>query len=78
MFYPSGEESVKRSSFGEDLAQVAPNGESLTEWAKTSPSGDDQWGQTSMSHSDNWVMSTTWDMQLHHTGEKGCRLEPVG
>ncbi|XP_070781603.1 tumor protein D53 isoform X2 [Enoplosus armatus] len=70
MFYPSGEEPVKRSSYGEDLAPVAQNGKNLTEWGKTSPSGDDQWGQTSMSHSDNWVMSTTWDMQLDST-ERG-------
>ncbi|XP_044025259.1 tumor protein D53 isoform X7 [Siniperca chuatsi] len=64
---PSGEELVKRSSYGEDFAPVAHHGENLTEWGKTSPSGDDQWGQTSMSHSDNWVMSTTWDMQLDST-----------
>ncbi|XP_051264557.1 tumor protein D53 isoform X3 [Dicentrarchus labrax] len=68
MFYPSGEESVKRSSCGEDLAPVAQNGENLTEWDKTSPSGD-QWGQP-WSQSDNWVMSTTWDMQLNST-ERG-------
>ncbi|XP_035534068.1 tumor protein D53 isoform X1 [Morone saxatilis] len=62
------QESVKRSSCGEDLAPVAQNGENLTEWDKTSPSGD-QWGQPS-SQSDNWVMSTTWDMQLNST-ERG-------
>lgn len=77
MFHPSGEESVKRSSNGEDMAPVVQNGRSFTECAKTSPSGDDQWGQTSLSHSDNWVMSTTWDMQLDSTGEKGRSLEPV-
>ncbi|XP_034755523.1 tumor protein D53 isoform X3 [Etheostoma cragini] len=68
MFYPSGEESVKRSSHGDDLAPVAQNGENLTEWCKTSPSGDDQWCRASVSHSDNWAMSTTWDMQLDSTG----------
>ncbi|XP_034382967.1 tumor protein D53 isoform X2 [Cyclopterus lumpus] len=68
VFYPSGEESVKRLSHGDDLAPVAPNGDHLTEWSKSSPSGDDQWGQTSMSLSDNWAMSTTWDMQLDSTG----------
>lgn len=77
MFYPSGEESVKQNSYGEDLAPGVQNGEHLTEWAKTSPPGEDQWGHTSMSHSDNWVMSTTWDMQMDSTGEKGHRLEPV-
>lgn len=77
MFYPSGEESVRRSSCGDDLTPVAQNGENLTEWGRTSPSGGDQWGETSMSHSDNWVMSTTWDMQLDSTGDEGCRLEPV-
>ncbi|XP_034755526.1 tumor protein D53 isoform X6 [Etheostoma cragini] len=70
MFYPSGEESVKRSSHGDDLAPVAQNGENLTEWCKTSPSGDDQWCRASVSHSDNWAMSTTWDMQLDST-ERG-------
>ncbi|XP_075940306.1 tumor protein D53 isoform X7 [Anarhichas minor] len=70
VFDPSGEESVKRRSYGDDLAPVAPNGEKLTEWSKTSPSGDDQWGETSMSHSDSWAMSTTWDMQLDGT-ERG-------
>ncbi|XP_070844056.1 tumor protein D53 isoform X2 [Chaetodon trifascialis] len=70
MFHPSGEESVKRSSNGEDMAPVVQNGRSFTECAQTSPSGDDQWGQTSLSHSDNWVMSTTWDMQLDST-ERG-------
>ncbi|KAM6905759.1 tumor protein D53 [Lycodopsis pacificus] len=64
VFDPSGEESVKRRSYGDGLAPVAPNGEKLTEWSKTSPSGDDQWGETSMSHPDSWAMSTTWDMQL--------------
>ncbi|KAA8583170.1 hypothetical protein FQN60_015716 [Etheostoma spectabile] len=68
MFYPSGEESVKRSSHGDDLAPVAQNGENLTEWCKTSPSGDDQWCRASVSHSDNWAMSATWDMQLDSTG----------
>ncbi|XP_078130094.1 tumor protein D53 isoform X2 [Sander vitreus] len=68
MFYPSGEESVKRSSHGDDLAPVAQNGENLTEWGKTSPSGDDQWCRASVSHSDDWAMSTTWDMQLDSTG----------
>ncbi|KAM9339653.1 tumor protein D53 [Symphorus nematophorus] len=68
MFYPSGEESVKRSSNGEEMAAVVQNGVNLTDWGKTSSSGDDQWGQTSVSHSDNWVMSTTWDMQLDSTG----------
>ncbi|KAK9531709.1 hypothetical protein VZT92_011116 [Zoarces viviparus] len=67
-FDPSGEESVKRRSHGDDLAPVAPNGETLTEWSKTPPSGDDQWGETSMSHSDSWAMSTTWDMRLDGTG----------
>ncbi|XP_032399777.1 tumor protein D53 isoform X9 [Etheostoma spectabile] len=70
MFYPSGEESVKRSSHGDDLAPVAQNGENLTEWCKTSPSGDDQWCRASVSHSDNWAMSATWDMQLDST-ERG-------
>ncbi|XP_074470926.1 tumor protein D53 isoform X2 [Sebastes fasciatus] len=70
VFYPSGEESVRRSSCGDDLTPVAQNGENLTEWGRTSPSGGDQWGETSMSHSDNWVMSTTWDMQLDST-ERG-------
>lgn len=70
MLYPSGEESVKRSSNGEDMAPVVQNGGRFTEYGQTSPSGDGQWGQTSMSHSDNWVMSTTWDMQLDSTGEK--------
>ncbi|XP_049913824.1 tumor protein D53 isoform X6 [Epinephelus moara] len=70
VFNPSGEESVRRSSYGDDLAPVAQNGKTLTEWGKTSPSGDVQWGQTSVSQSDNWVMSTTWDMQLDST-ERG-------
>ncbi|XP_039637778.1 tumor protein D53 isoform X5 [Perca fluviatilis] len=70
MFYPSGEESVKRSSHGDDLAPEAQNGENLEEWGKTSPSGDDQWCRASVSHSDNWAMSTTWDMQLDST-ERG-------
>ncbi|XP_050927894.1 tumor protein D53 isoform X1 [Lates calcarifer] len=70
MFYPSGEESVKQNSYGEDLAPGIQNGEHLTEWAKTSPPGEDQWGHTSVSHSDNWVMSTTWDMQMDST-ERG-------
>lgn len=26
---------------------------------------------------EDWLMSTTWDMQLHCSGEQGCRLEPV-
>ncbi|XP_067427760.1 tumor protein D53 isoform X3 [Thunnus thynnus] len=76
MFVPAGEESVKRSSHGEDLAQMVQNGENWTEraavcsdeWGKTSPPREDQWGRTSMSHSDNWVMSSTWDMQLDSTG----------
>ncbi|XP_042246355.1 tumor protein D53 isoform X2 [Thunnus maccoyii] len=76
MFVPAGEESVKRSSHGEDLAQTVQNGENWTEraavcsdeWGKTSPPREDQWGRTSMSHSDNWVMSSTWDMQLDSTG----------
>ena len=84
-FYPASEESVKRSSHGEDLAQTVQNGENWTEraavrrdeWGKTSPTAEDQWGQTSMSHSDNWVMSATWDMQLDSTGDEGRRLEPV-
>lgn len=76
MFYSSAEESVKRSSYG-DLPPAAINGGNLTEWGKTSPSGDDQQGHTSMYRSDSWVMSTTWDMQLDSTGEEGCRLEPV-
>ena len=75
-FYSSAEESVKRSSYG-DLPPAAQNGGTLTEWGKTSPSGDDQQGQASVSHSDSWVMSTTWDMQFDSTGEEGCRLEPV-
>ncbi|XP_045916260.1 tumor protein D53 isoform X1 [Micropterus dolomieu] len=66
-FNPSGEESVKRSPYGDDLGPVAQNGENLTEWGKTSATPrDDQWGQTSVS--DNWVMSTTWDMHLDSTG----------
>ncbi|XP_044232775.1 tumor protein D53 isoform X4 [Thunnus albacares] len=76
MFVPVGEEAVKRSSHGEDLAQTVQNGENWTEraavcsdeWGKTSPPREDQWGRTSMSHSDNWVMSSTWDMQLDSTG----------
>ncbi|KAM7368056.1 hypothetical protein PAMP_014309 [Pampus punctatissimus] len=76
MFNAAGEESVKRSSYGEDLAQTLQNGENWTEsaavrrdeWGKTSPQGEDQWGRTSMSYNDNWVMSTTWDMQLDSTG----------
>ncbi|XP_044232773.1 tumor protein D53 isoform X2 [Thunnus albacares] len=78
MFVPVGEEAVKRSSHGEDLAQTVQNGENWTEraavcsdeWGKTSPPREDQWGRTSMSHSDNWVMSSTWDMQLDST-ERG-------
>uniref|UniRef100_A0A671X0P5 Tpd52 like 1 n=1 Tax=Sparus aurata TaxID=8175 RepID=A0A671X0P5_SPAAU len=69
MFYSSAEESVKRSSYG-DLPPAAQNGGNLTEWGKTSPSGDDQQGHTSMYRSDSWVMSTTWDMQLDST-ERG-------
>lgn len=76
-FYTSGEESVKMNSYGDDLAPAIQIGENVAEWGKTSPPGEDQWGQTSESHSDNWVMSTTWDMQLHCTGEARCRLEPV-
>ncbi|XP_054474178.1 tumor protein D53 isoform X1 [Anoplopoma fimbria] len=63
-------EQVKRRSYGDDLAPVAPNGENQTEWSQTSPSGDDRWGPTSMSQSDNWFMSSTWDMQLDST-ERG-------
>lgn len=74
---PSGEESVKRKSYDDDLAPLAQNGENPTEWGNTSPSGEDQWGQTSASHSDTWVMSSSWGMQLDSTGEEGCRLEPV-
>ncbi|XP_068432690.1 tumor protein D53 isoform X1 [Clinocottus analis] len=69
VFCPSGEESVKRRSYGDYIAPVASNGENPIEWSKTAPARDDQWGQTSMSHSD-WAMSTTWDMQLDST-ERG-------
>lgn len=70
MFYPSGEELVKRSSNGEHVARATQNGGNVAKWSKTTPSRDDQSGQTSTSQSDNWVMSTTWDMQLDSTGEK--------
>lgn len=70
-FYPSDEESLRRSSYGEGLASVVQNGENLTEWGKTSPSGDSRWGHTSVS--DTWAMSTAWNMQLDSTGDKGCR-----
>ncbi|XP_063758377.1 tumor protein D53 isoform X3 [Eleginops maclovinus] len=70
MFNLSGEESVKRRSYDDDLAPLAQNGENPTEWGSTSPSGNDQWGQTSASHSDNWVMSSSWGMQLDST-ERG-------
>nr|XP_046230008.1 tumor protein D53 isoform X5 [Scatophagus argus] len=62
-----GQESVKRSSYGEDLAPVAQNGGNMTEWVKTSLSGDRHWYQTSVPHSDSGTMSTTWDMQLGST-----------
>ncbi|XP_063352118.1 tumor protein D53 isoform X3 [Pelmatolapia mariae] len=65
-FYPSDEESLRRSSYGEGLASVVQNGENLTEWGKTSPSGDSRWGHTSVS--DTWATSTAWDMQLDSTG----------
>ncbi|XP_040925561.1 tumor protein D53 isoform X2 [Betta splendens] len=70
MLHAPGEESVRRSSKGGDLALTFQNGERAADWGQTSPPGQDQWGQTSVSDSDNWLMSTTWDMQLHCT-ERG-------
>nr|XP_033931881.1 tumor protein D53 isoform X2 [Pseudochaenichthys georgianus] len=72
MFNPSGEESVKRKSYDDDLAPLAQNGENPTEWGNTSPSGEDQWA--SASHSDTWVMSSSWGMQLDST-ERGHLTE---
>uniref|UniRef100_A0AAX7TV05 Tpd52 like 1 n=1 Tax=Astatotilapia calliptera TaxID=8154 RepID=A0AAX7TV05_ASTCA len=62
--YPSDEESLRKSSYG--FTSVVQNGENLTEWGKTSPSGDSRWGHTSVS--DTWATSTAWDMQLDSTG----------
>ncbi|XP_061563284.1 tumor protein D53 isoform X2 [Cololabis saira] len=62
-FYPSAEESIHRSSYGDDSAPLVQNGENLTEWGEMSPPGSDQWGRTAGSPYDSWVMSTTWDMQ---------------
>ncbi|KAM6915268.1 tumor protein D53 isoform 2-T2 [Xenentodon cancila] len=62
-FYPSAEESIRRSSYGEDLAPLVQNRENLIEWSKMSPPGSDQWCRTTVSPYDSWVMSTTWDMQ---------------
>ncbi|KAK1888722.1 Tumor protein D53 like [Dissostichus eleginoides] len=73
-FNPSGEDSVKRKSYDDDLAPLAQNGENPTECGNTSPSGEDQWGQTSASHSDTWVMSSSWGMQLDST-ERGHLTE---
>ncbi|CAG5928172.1 unnamed protein product [Menidia menidia] len=67
-FCPSGEDSIRRISYGEDLAPLVQNGENLTDWGETSPPGQDQWCPTSVSDPDSWVMSTTWDMQLDGTG----------
>ncbi|KAM9704145.1 tumor protein D53 isoform 3-T3 [Menidia menidia] len=69
-FCPSGEDSIRRISYGEDLAPLVQNGENLTDWGETSPPGQDQWCPTSVSDPDSWVMSTTWDMQLDGT-ERG-------
>ncbi|XP_035472748.1 tumor protein D53 isoform X3 [Scophthalmus maximus] len=73
MFHPSrGEEvSIKSGSYGGTLAPELQNGENLTEWGKTSAPREDMWGQTSVSHSDDWAMSTTWDMQLLDSSERG-------
>ncbi|XP_024147034.2 tumor protein D53 isoform X2 [Oryzias melastigma] len=68
MFHPSAEDSIGRSSYGEDLAPLVQNGENLTQWCKAS--AQDQWCHTSVSHSDLWVTSSTWDMQ-ENSSERG-------
>ncbi|XP_078145998.1 tumor protein D53 isoform X5 [Centroberyx gerrardi] len=63
--YPSDEESVKRSSHGEDLVQMFQNGEDLTErtamhrgeWGKTSPTGQD--GSMSSPHAEEQEQGRT-------------------
>lgn len=69
-FSHSGDDSVRRSSRGDDLAPAVQNGESLTEWGEPSPPGGERWGHSSASLSDSWVMSTTWDMHLDDSGDK--------
>lgn len=73
-YHSGGEESSRKSSRGEDLVPLVQNGENLTDWGHTTSHLEDQCG-TSGCQSDSWAMSTTWDMQLDSTGEKGHRLE---
>ncbi|XP_015250876.1 PREDICTED: tumor protein D53 isoform X3 [Cyprinodon variegatus] len=65
-----GEESNRKSSYGEDLAPLVQNGENLTDWGYSSTQMEEQWSHTSGCQTDSWAMSTTWDMQLDST-ERG-------